>query len=402
MDMEPGTHINISQYVDLTGISNISYYALSDPMNSYPCTVTVFVDSTPVSVANDLSDTYTKYTSSELAYSGYHTIRVDFTSGEYGSWFQLDDISLNGDLTKVQNPTHIFQSPGLYTISLNASKTGDYDTRTKVDYIDVSPGSPVSNFTATPNTGHYPMTVQFTDTSLYTPTSWAWDFGDGYTSTDRNATHTYEFEGDYSVQYTVTLTVSNTHGSDTSEQLVETISDYIPIANFTGTPTSGMSPLLVNFTDLSSVECPAPIIGDTIETCYPTSWNWSFGDGNFSEEQNPSHVYGYPGIFDVTLVAGNGFGDGERTRLDYIEVTGTGPTPTPTVTPTVTTTVTVTPTVTPTVVPTEVPTEERGTSDIWWAAFFAALGCILLLVLYELLRWATTPKDGESVLKKLP
>ena len=50
-----------------------------------------------------------------------------------------------------------------------------------------------------------------------------------------------------------------------------------PIASFTANVTFGPKPLAVNFTDLS--------------TNTPTSWNWTFGDGNFSVLQNPVHIY---------------------------------------------------------------------------------------------------------------
>lgn len=51
--------------------------------------------------------------------------------------------------------------------------------------------------------------VNFTDLSLYTPTSWLWDFGDGQTSTIQNPTHTYATTGFYTVQLTVTNSMGN-------------------------------------------------------------------------------------------------------------------------------------------------------------------------------------------------
>lgn len=68
---------------------------------------------------------------------------------------------------------------------------------------------PVAAFTATP-TGTCDGHSQFTDLSTHVPTSWAWDFGDGTTSTEQNPEHTYSSLG----QYTVSLTVTNTFGSD--------------------------------------------------------------------------------------------------------------------------------------------------------------------------------------------
>ena len=73
---------------------------------------------------------------------------------------------------------------------------------------------PVTAFTASPTAGLAPLTVQFTDLSGGRPTSWHWDFGDGTSSTEQNPTHTYASPG----TYTVTLTVTNAHGTDSSSQ----------------------------------------------------------------------------------------------------------------------------------------------------------------------------------------
>lgn len=53
------------------------------------------------------------------------------------------------------------------------------------------------------------QSIQFTDTSANTPTSWLWDFGDGTTSTLQNPTKTYSTVG----TRTVTLTATNANGS---------------------------------------------------------------------------------------------------------------------------------------------------------------------------------------------
>ena len=75
------------------------------------------------------------------------------------------------------------------------------------------PTAPVANFTSAPVSGH---TMQFTDTSTGTPTSWAWDFGDGGTSTQQNPSHTYAAAGNYSVK----LTVTNAGGSNQTVKVV--------------------------------------------------------------------------------------------------------------------------------------------------------------------------------------
>jgi PKD repeat protein len=69
---------------------------------------------------------------------------------------------------------------------------------------------PVAEFTAEPTSGEAPLSVVFTDASSEDPESWAWDFGDGSTSTEQSPTHVYEEPG----SYRVILTVTNGEGSD--------------------------------------------------------------------------------------------------------------------------------------------------------------------------------------------
>jgi len=80
-----------------------------------------------------------------------------------------------------------------------------------------------------------------------------------------------------------------------------------PVADFSGSPTSGNAPLTVNFTDLS--------------TNNPTSWDWDFGDGGSSTAQNPSHEYTSAGDYTVSLTATNSAGQDTETKTDYISVT---------------------------------------------------------------------------------
>lgn len=68
-----------------------------------------------------------------------------------------------------------------------------------------------------------------------------------------------------------------------------------PTASFDATPTSGTAPLTVAFTDTSTGEVE--------------SWEWDFGDGTTSTEQNPSHTFTEPGVYAVTLKVSNESGD---------------------------------------------------------------------------------------------
>jgi PKD repeat protein len=100
----------------------------------------------------------------------------------------------------------------------------------------------------------------------------------------------------------------NSDGTETVDIGAYEYQPPAPAADFTGTPTSGVAPLTVYFTDLS--------------TGSPTSWAWDFDNNGTidSIEQNPSHTYNSPGTYTVKLtVAGPGRIDSE-TKVDYIIV----------------------------------------------------------------------------------
>jgi PKD repeat protein len=99
-----------------------------------------------------------------------------------------------------------------------AAGTGDELSRSGTSLVSdpsgwawTSVATPVADFTGTPLAGTEPLSVTFTDASTNTPTSWAWTFGDGGTSTAQNPTHSYTAAG----TYTVVLVATNAAGSNT-------------------------------------------------------------------------------------------------------------------------------------------------------------------------------------------
>ncbi len=88
--------------------------------------------------------------------------------------------------------------------------------------------------------------------------------------------------------------------------LLQLVRAQVPVAAFTASSTSGCAPLGVIFTDQST--------GD------PKFWSWDFGNGEFSNQQNPSIVYGTPGNYTVTLVVRNGNGTNSITKTNYITI----------------------------------------------------------------------------------
>jgi len=147
--------------------------------------------------------------------------------------------------------------------------------------------------------------VTFADESTGEITAWAWDFGDGGTSNERNPTHVYEALG----VFTVSLAVTGPCGRDTVILAEEVVVVDPPAAYLSALPLSGCAPLTVGFADESTGE--------------NTAWDWSFGDGETSGEQNPVHTYMDPGTYDVSLIVTGACGGLDTVIMtDHIVVGG--------------------------------------------------------------------------------
>ena len=180
-------------------------------------------------------------------------------------------------------------------------------------------GAPVepptdAKFFGTPLSGWSPLDVTFTDQSTNGPTSWLWKFDDtGGTGTGSASSATSLAQGPHTVTYTctgvpgdvctftVSLRAGNGGGTDT-----ETKVGYVtvtvpppppaPIAEFTGSPLSGVEPVTTNF---QFVELRSPPLTYT-------NFEWDFtSDGTFDTSgptnATASHTYATSGSYDVTL-----------------------------------------------------------------------------------------------------
>jgi PKD repeat protein len=233
---------------------------------------------------------------------------ISFSSGS-GTAFIQDPNS--GDLNNATSTKQgVSGSTGLIVLATNDSTKFYWHATSTLG----APGpTPVSDFSANVTSGTAPLTVQFTDLSTNSPNAWAWDFGDNGTSSVKNPSHQYTSAG----TYTVKLTASNANGTGTTA----TKTGYItvssagptPVSDFSANVTSGVAPLTVQFTDLS--------------TNSPNAWAWDFGDNGTSGVQNPSHQYTSAGTYTVKLTASNTNGTGTTaTKTGYITVTSLNPT----------------------------------------------------------------------------
>ena len=159
---------------------------------------------------------------------------------------------------------------------------------------------PEAGFTADTLQGCSPLTVRFSDASL-DAREFNWDFGDGTTSIIRNPVHTFTLPGNYEVSLTVP-------GPDGKK------SKYTQFVRVYGHPLSSFdaAPQLVFLPDDKVHFVNKSINAD--------KFLWSFGDGNTSEEKNPTYQYDHEGMYTVTLTVWNEYGcDADTTKESFVE-----------------------------------------------------------------------------------
>jgi PKD repeat protein len=216
-----------------------------------------------------------------------------------------------------------------------------------------------SDFTFAKVSGCMPVKYKFTDNSTAcesTITNWFWEFGDGATSTQQNPEHDYTTEAQFNVKLTVTdnngnsirrskrivvsaSTLSINLGADTMICFGSDLILDAGIAGATYTWSTGESTQQITVADdgdyFVTVQSSGCTAKDTISVhtsasalnkwsyvkgtaCLPVevsfsdssvafcgqaiqSWHWDFGDGSFSDEQNPVHQFTSVDSFIVRL-----------------------------------------------------------------------------------------------------
>ncbi|HRH59775.1 MAG TPA: PKD domain-containing protein, partial [Chitinophagaceae bacterium] len=180
--------------------------------------------------------------------------------------------------------SHIYTTPGTYTITYTANFGTCHLTVTKTITVTTKP-------TAAFNTADVliscktPLTVQFNNTSA-NASAYFWDFGDGSSSNDISPVHTYNTTG----SFTVTLIAINPGGCNDTLALPDFVKISAPVINgFASLPFTGCVPSTVGFrANISSVDSVV-------------SYLWQFGDGTTSTLSETSHFYNLQGNYNVKL-----------------------------------------------------------------------------------------------------
>ena len=191
----------------------------------------------------------------------------------------------DGNISNQENPAHIYTLDGTYTVNLTAINSCGTNSFQQTLTI-ITP--PAAAFTSDKTSGCDPLDVHFTNQSSVNVTGFNWSFpgGNPSTSTEPNPTVTYSTGGSYSV----TLIVNNSLYSDTVTLPNHITIQTLPAADF-----------------LANVNL-AEVQFDNQSSSNSVSYVWDFGDGDISNEENPTHLYGSDGTYMVNLTAVNNCG----------------------------------------------------------------------------------------------
>lgn len=209
----------------------------------------------------------------------------------------------DGNFSTEKNPLHVFEQPGLYNVCVSISnQTGNCNDQ-HCKYLLINDNPPCKAYFTFIETSVDPYTLKFNDSSFGNITEWHWDFGDGSISTLTNPSHAFMSTGVYEVCLTILDNINNC-----SHTFCETI--FVGIqrnceASFDYSQT---------FSEDNIIEFFDRSVGD-IETR-----KWTFGDGTFSNENNPVHEFPGPGLYLTCLEISNDVSDCIDSYCNEIEI----------------------------------------------------------------------------------
>ncbi|TRX51870.1 PKD domain-containing protein [Fulvivirga sp. M361] len=180
-------------------------------------------------------------------------------------------------------PTHVYTNAGRHKVKVDAIDINDCSTTFILPYA-ITVNDPVADFEVLGDTlGCNLLSVSFDNLSSDTE-KFFWSFGEGISSSEPDPQKVFT-----SGTYSITLVAAKNGCSDTLS-----IKDFIQvdevIADFAYSQDQLCLPITISFTDKSTGAI---------------NWDWDFGDGMRSTEQNPVHTYYDFPENDITLKIGN-------------------------------------------------------------------------------------------------
>lgn len=259
-------------------------YSMGD---SVTCVFTIIPDSS-LFISGPLVDF--DIVGEDTSCTGFSVTFVNYTNQDsVDAW--LWDFG-DGTTSTDMNPTHFFSNLGSYNVSLQAFVFNGIDTCiytvTQDDLVTVF-DPPQVTYAASPASGCAPLEVQFTISAVtlsFPANSFAWDFGNGQTSTDQNPTTTYTSTGSYNVN----LDIVYKNGCEATYATSSAVNVYpVPVADFNIVPeVDGNNFSYMNFDNISQGA---------------STYFWDFGDGSTSTDENPTYQYDQEGVYSIQLIA---------------------------------------------------------------------------------------------------
>ena len=200
--------------------------------------------------------------------------------------------------------SHDYSATGTYNVMLTVKDSyGCPDSILKPFYVSIT--KPVAGFTPSdsmlcPNTA-----ITFTNKSVGLGVTYLWNFDDKTTSAAVSPVHTFAQPGTYIVK----LLMTDKNGCRDSASRV--IKVFTAKADFT--------------LDTAFTTCPPLVVTATNKSSNFTTYTWDFDDGGNSQLLNPSHIYTYPGIYNIKLTVKNngGCSDSKYQKVEIQGPTGT-------------------------------------------------------------------------------
>ncbi|MDX1995819.1 MAG: PKD domain-containing protein [bacterium] len=209
----------------------------------------------------------------------------------------------DGGFSNEQNPIHIYNNPGLFNVTLTVSGPGGSSNVSRQINVQ-SVSAPVAAFVPDRSSGTPPLNIQFNNQSTGQITTYEWNFGDGGTSSAASPSHQYTTAGTYNV----ILRVIGPGGTSSATRQITVVNPQVAAPNAAFRPDTAISgdlPFTIQFENASTGEV--------------TGYNWNFGDGTSSAEQNPAHIFTEAGTYTVSLtVAGPGGQDTAEIQVEVI------------------------------------------------------------------------------------
>ena len=211
---------------------------------------------------------------------------IDQSDFQPGTWYwEFGD----GGTSDEKNPFHEYVEGGEYEVSLtiNGADSTCFETITQLVIVEDMTMNCTANFWWHHNCqSNNPLEIKFMNNSYaYGPIiSFAWDFGDGTTSDEEDPIHLYADFGLFDVSLTI----------ETESGCTDEVTYEVMVMDWT-------QDCLAIFVPYISEENPWEVYFEDYSIGEITDWYWEFGDGEISDEQNPTHQYAEAALYSASL-----------------------------------------------------------------------------------------------------